>query len=160
MIVRSLPVVLAVILLSCGEKGESFETYKAPVFSLLDADSVSRSLGEYRSQLVMLHFWADWCPHCRGEFSEMEKAYQILKAKGFEIIAINSGQSMDHVREIRDTYGVTFPMLVDESKELTEVYAVKGLPVSFFLNEQRNVIKTEHGWLTESKVIEIYNQLN
>jgi len=102
-------------------------------FKLQDIYHVERSLTDFKADLIMLHFWADWCSHCRDEFKGLEKTYRDLKSSGFLIVAVNVGQSVEHVREIQEEYQITFPMLLDEDKKVSELYNAKGLPASFFV---------------------------
>ena len=100
----------------------------------------------------MLHFWADWCPHCRQEFPELEKAHRELKDHGLTIVGINSGQSFDHVIGIQQEFNLTFPMLVDEEAGVAEKYNVAGLPSSFFIDASGNILASEVGWVKEDKI--------
>lgn len=131
----------------------------APNFELMDVDSSMHSLAQYRGHKLLLHFWADWCPHCRAEFSELENAYKNLKSVGFKLIAINVGQTREHVLEIQKEYHLTFPLLLDESRALSKKYGVRGLPASYFLNSQGKVEQIVQKWLTETQIKEIVTEL-
>ena len=131
----------------------------APAFSLTGLDSAAHTLDEYKAELVMLHFWADWCSHCRQEFAELQAAYDSLSGSGFEIVAINSGQTRDIVAGIRETYGLTFPMLMDPDTQATELYEVKGLPTTYFIDRDRRVLKRHIGWLKRSDIYDIFTAI-
>ena len=130
-----------------------------PPFALYDTDSVRYSLKSYSGQPVIVHFWADWCPRCREEFPKMQKAYLRIKDRPIEILAINSGQSAAHVREIKETFGLTFPLLVDEAAAISKLYKVSGLPTTFFIDSDGNIFKTHIGWLDEKQIVEIFGQI-
>ena len=152
-------IVLLVVLSSCVEKSSQGKLITATNFKLVDTDSTFRQLTDFKSKIIMIHFWADWCPHCRQEFPELQQVYDELKSKGFLIVGINSGQSFDHVIGIQQEFNLTFPMLVDEQAKIAEEYKVAGLPTSFFINEQGKIVATEVGWVKVDKVKEIFNQL-
>jgi len=151
---------LLIILFSgCDQEVKKADLERAQTFTLFDTDSVAYSLNEYDSVLVMVHFWADWCPSCRKEFPKLEQAYKQLKSKGFQILAVNSGQSRNHVLEIKNSYGLTFPLLVDEEGKTAAMYKVRGLPTTFFVDKKGLIRQTIIGWMEEEQIIEIFEKL-
>jgi len=151
--------VLLIVLSGCVEKPGQEKLITATNFKLVDTDSTYRQLTDFKSKIIMIHFWADWCPHCRQEFPELQKAYNELKSEGFLIVGINSGQSFDHVIGIQQEFNLTFPMLVDEAAAVAKDYKVAGLPSSFFIDEQGRIVDREVGWVKVEKLKEIFNQL-
>jgi peroxiredoxin len=150
---------LFLLMVSCSVEKEKIEIEYAPSFTLYDTDSIAHNLNKYQNQLIMIHFWADWCPNCRKEFPKLQRAYQELRSDGFELIAINSGQTREHVREIKDTYGLTFPLLVDEEAITAKEYNVAGLPTTFFVDGAGKIRQKHVGWLDDEQIIRIYNSL-
>jgi peroxiredoxin len=132
---------------------------KAQPFTLYDTDSVAYSLNDYPGKLVMIHFWADWCPHCREEFPKLQHVYEELLSEGFEILAVNSGQSKEHVREIKDTYSLTYPLLVDEGAKTAEKYKVSGLPASYFIDANGMIAEVVVGWIKETQIKKLLKNL-
>ena len=151
--------VLISLFIGCTQEVKKTELGPAQSFTLLDTDSISHSLNDYDSHLVMVHFWADWCPNCRKEFPKLQKAYARLNAKGFEILAVNSGQSRDHVLEIKNTYGLTFPLLVDEEAKTAALYKVAGLPTTYFIDKKGVIRESVIGWMEEEQIVEIFEKL-
>jgi cytochrome c biogenesis protein CcmG, thiol:disulfide interchange protein DsbE len=151
---------ILVVLGSCVEKPAQEKVETAANFKLVDTDSTYRQLTDFKSKIIMIHFWADWCPHCRQEFPELQKAYDELKSKGFLIVGINSGQSFDHVIGIQQEFNLTFPMLVDEEAMVAKEYKVAGLPSSFFIDEKGKILATEVGWVKLDKIKEMFNKLS
>jgi peroxiredoxin len=143
----------------CQQKAE-IKTYgPAQEFTLYDADSVVYKLQDFRGKLVMIHFWADWCPHCREEFSKIQQAYTQIDRNDFEILAVNSGQSADHVREIKSTYRLTYPLLVDSEAKTAKLYRVAGLPSTFYVDKNGRIVKVVNGWLTTEDILTACKQL-
>jgi peroxiredoxin len=151
---------ITIFILGCGQKPDFQEFGNAKPFELYDTDSVSHTLENYRGKLVLIHFWADWCTHCRQEFPKIQKAYEKLKPQGFEILAVNAGQSRKHVLEIKISFNLTFPLLVDEEAETAEIYGVTGLPTSFFVDGEGKIREKHIGWLEEEKILEIFKKLH
>ena len=84
----------------------------------------------------------------------------ICAEQGLEIVAINSGQSFDHVTGIQQEFELSFPMLVDEAAATAKSYQVSGLPSSIFIGADGQILAREIGWMTESKISEIFNRLH
>ena len=160
MLKNVLYVILAMWLVIACQKDPSQKEYGiAKPFTLYDTDSVAYSLKDYRGKIVMIHFWADWCPNCRGEFPRLQRAYEKLQSENFELLAVNSGQSKAHVREIRETYQLTYPLLVDIETKTAQTYGVSGLPSTYFIDKTGKIAKVVVGWLDEEEIISTFEQL-
>jgi len=137
---------------SCNRNEDSTPLTESIPFSLTGADSVQYNLSDYRGKVVLLNFWADWCPHCRKEFVKLQQANDELKGKGLEILAVNVGQTRQHVLELQQEYLLTIPLLLDEKKEIAEKYGVTGLPTSFFIDKNGLIHEKIIGWLKEEQI--------
>ena len=137
---------------SCNRDKDSTPLTESIPFTLSGADSVQYTLSDYRGKVVLLNFWADWCPHCRKEFVKLQQANDELKGKGLEILAVNVGQTRQHVLELQQEYLLTIPLLLDEKKEIAEKYGVTGLPTSFFIDKNGLIHEKIIGWLKEEQI--------
>ncbi len=106
----------------------------APDFSLFDSDEKLHKLSDYRGKVVIINFWATWCPPCRFELPSMEKAYQMLKKQDVILLAINVGEDVDTIFNFTADYPVTFPLLLDQDASITKKYPVIGLPTSYIID--------------------------
>jgi peroxiredoxin len=143
----------------CGQKQEAEDFGHAKPFKLYDTDSVAFSLEDYKNQPVLIHFWADFCAHCRQEFPKIQNAYEILEPKGYEFFAVNAGQSREHVLEIKTTYDLTYPVLVDEEKKIAELYGVTGLPTSLFIDGNGKIREKFIGYLDEKQILDTFKKI-
>ena len=118
------------------------EPVKAPDFQLQDMDEKLYSLADYRGKVIMINFWATWCPPCRQEMPSLEAVYQDLKEDGFMVIAINQWESPELVFPYIGQLSVfpTFPILFDHDGKLSQTYDVKGLPTTFIVDKQGNIV--------------------
>jgi len=114
----------------------------APDFTLLDMDEKSYSLKDYRGKYVLLNFWATWCPPCRREMPSMESLHQTFADSKLVVLAVNEYEDPDHVFSYMGELDVfpTFPILFDTDSKVSELYEVRGLPTSFIINPQGQVI--------------------
>ena len=115
---------------------------KAPSFSLEDMDGDIYSSERLKGEVVMINFWATWCPPCRREMPSMEYIYQEFKDDAFTVIAINQWETPDHVFAYMGELDVfpNFPILFDINSTVSEDYKVKGLPTTFLINKRGEVV--------------------
>ena len=118
------------------------EPVVAPDFVVEDMDGEPHSLRDYRGKVVLINFWATWCPPCRREMPSLENLYQKLRDQPFAILAINQWESPDHVFSYMGDLSVfpTFPILFDRKSEVSEAFGVKGLPTSVVVDKQGRVV--------------------
>ncbi|MEE9343249.1 MAG: TlpA disulfide reductase family protein [Gammaproteobacteria bacterium] len=109
----------------------------APDFQLMDMDEVIHSLGNNKGKVVLVNFWATWCPPCRREMPSMERLYQDLKDKNFTLFAINQMEDPDHVFAYTGQLEVdpTFTLLFDTTSEAAHAYNVNGLPTTYLIDK-------------------------
>jgi len=147
----SLCLFVAIFLLTlqgCNQEKKVNQPQEAIPFSLLDVDSLQYKLIDHSGKVVLLHFWADWCPHCRKEFAKIQQASDQLQEKGLVILAVNVGQGREHVLELKREYRLTIPLLLDDKKEIADKYGVTGLPTSFFIDRRGKIREKKIGWLS------------
>lgn len=110
-------------------------------FELLNMDEEKRKLSDYRGKVVLLNFWATWCPPCIREMPSMERLHQQINADDFSVIAINQMEDSDQVFAFTGQLEVdpTFEILFDSRSEVSQVYAVRGLPTTYLIDKQGNI---------------------
>jgi len=116
----------------------------APDFTLKTLDGRKVTLSELRGKVVLLNFWASWCPPCRGEMPLFEKIYERYKNRGFEILAVSTDSSADPVKKFVKEFGITFPVLLDDGK-VSGLYSIQGLPTSFLIDREGRIVKVRLG---------------
>ena len=115
---------------------------QAPDFQLEDMDGEKHSLESYRGKVVILNFWATWCPPCRREIPSMEALHQAFRDEAFAILAINEWETEDHVFAFMGQLPVepSFPILLDLDSEVATNFGVKGLPTTLLLDPQGRIV--------------------
>jgi len=121
-------------------------------FSLTDLHGVTHSIADYKGRPVLINGWATWCPPCKAEMPALHDFYLKHKAEGFELLAVNSGESQSAVQQFIDQQGFTFPVLLDTHKDVLDGLGVSGLPTSIFVGRD-GTVKTIHiGGLTPDAI--------
>ena len=115
---------------------------QAPDFQLEDMDGETYSLESYRGKVVILNFWATWCPPCRREIPSMEALHQAFRDEAFAILAINEWETEDHVFAFMGQLPVEpgFPILLDLDSAVATSFGVKGLPTTLLLDPQGRIV--------------------
>lgn len=111
----------------------------APEFTLPDLDGKTHALADYRGKVVVLNFWATWCPPCRYEMPSMQRAWEKVRDEGIVFIAVDVGEDSDTVFTFLADYPVEFPLLLDEEAKVIEQYPVTGLPTTYVIDPQGRI---------------------
>ncbi len=112
----------------------TFPRPPAASFTLTTLEGDTISLEDYRGKVVLLNFWAGWCPSCRSEMASLESYEQAHREEGLVVLGINYEEDPATVRSFIADAAVTFPMLLDEDGEVAAAYGVVGLPTSYFVD--------------------------
>jgi len=115
-----------------------------PDFTLKTIDGREVSLKDYRGKVVLINFWATWCPPCRNEMPLFVRVYKSYRDKGFEILAISTDSSLDPVKKFVKEFRINFPVLYDD-KNVVSLYGIQGLPTSFLIDREGKVVKVRLG---------------
>lgn len=107
----------------------------APNFSLQQLDGKEVKLADLRGKGVVLNFWGSWCVPCKTEMPELEKQSQAFTSKGVVFTGVNIGESPITVKQFVDQVGVTFPIWLDQQREITRLYNIGPIPTTFFIDK-------------------------
>ncbi len=144
-----------------GAELESFSENKRLDFSLADFRDQAHSLADYRGKVVLINFWASWCPPCIYEMPELTRLKQRMADKPFEIIAINVGEKKYKVRKFTNLVNFELQVLLDTSNKAFNDWDVETLPTSFLVGADgrvRHKIRGNPGW-EQQETISLIEQL-
>jgi cytochrome c biogenesis protein CcmG, thiol:disulfide interchange protein DsbE len=112
--------------------------FLAPDFSLQDLKGETITLSDLRGRPLLINLWASWCPPCKAEMPDMQSVYEAYQEQGFLILAINATfqDSASATASFVDEYGLTFPILMDTTGEVSRQYQMRALPTSFFVDRE------------------------
>ncbi|MEQ1557703.1 MAG: TlpA disulfide reductase family protein [Methyloglobulus sp.] len=122
----------------------------APQFTLptLQQDQPT-ALKQFAGKVVYLDFWASWCAPCRTSFPLLNKLHEKLKAKGFEVVAINLDEDKANAEKFLKEFPVSFTVLRDAKGEWADQFVVESMPTSFIIDKQGVVQNIHHGFTSE-----------
>jgi peroxiredoxin len=113
----------------------------APDFRLQDTSGKSLRLSSLQGEVVVLHFWATWCPHCLTELPLLDKLAREDSFQGVRILAINLGEPARTVAEYLRSHRLDLTVLLDPRGRVATAYGVLGLPASLVVDSQGRVVK-------------------
>lgn len=107
----------------------------APEFSLNDLSGQKRSLADYKGKVVLLNFWATWCPPCLAELPALNRVAKKYKDKGLRVVTIScdSPDELEKVKKLQTENSYEFDILLDSEIATPSKYGVTGFPESFFI---------------------------
>ena len=111
-----------------------------PDFSGLTADSRRVSLASLQGKVLLLNFWASWCPECRPEMPMFERLHREFSAQGLAVVGINAREGTSSIREYAKELGLTFPLILDPSGKINSAYGVIGLPTTFLIGRDGRAV--------------------
>lgn len=120
---------------------------KAHDFSLVELTSGKPvSIKDFRGKVIFLNFWATWCPPCQFEMPAMEELYRAYQDEGLVILAVSQDLTGPEApRAFIKEKDLTYPAAVDEGLQVSQLYGVRGLPYSVFIDREGRVIGAAHG---------------
>ena len=126
-------------------------------FTLTDLDGKPWSLKEQRGKVVVLNFWATWCPPCRKEMPDLEALYRQFKDQGLVILAI-SDESENKVRPFIAEQKVTYPILLDPGRKVNELFQINGIPKTFVYDRNGKLVAQSIDMRTRRQFLEMLAQ--
>ena len=105
----------------------------APDFELTTLSGTSMTLSALRGNVVLVNFWATWCPPCRAEMQDIQLAAQ-THPDDFIVLAVNNGEDAETIRRYVSEARLSFPILLDTDGSIAQKYRVQGMPTSFFID--------------------------
>jgi len=130
----------------------------APVQALprLGADGTG-SVDAYKGKVVLVNFWASWCPPCTEELPLLQRTHRAISKRGGLVLGVNTRDSSEDALEFVERFGLTFPSLRDGSGDYAEEWGLTAYPESFVLDRDGKIVAArrgpvDQGWIDEHVV--------
>ncbi len=111
-------------------------------FTLKDVDGKVHRLADLHGKVVLINFWATWCPPCRRELPSLERLWRLLGSENFVVLAVDVAEDADTVFAFTGMLepAPTFPILLDRDSAVLGNWPVKGLPTTFVVDKKGRIV--------------------
>lgn len=118
-----------------------------PALSLPDLGGRQQRLEDYRGQVVLVNFWATWCPPCLAEMPSMQRLVEAMAGRPFQILAVNTEETKSKVWKFKKLLNISFPTLLDSSGDVTRAWEVEVFPTSYVVDASGRIRYVSYGAL-------------
>jgi peroxiredoxin len=123
-------------------------------FTLNDITGKSWTLSSLKGKVVLVNFWATWCPPCRKEMPDIQALYNRFKDKGFVVIAI-SDETIDKVQPYITDHKYTYPVFLDPGRKVNGMYTVEGIPKNFVYDRNGKLVAQSIDMRTQGQFLKM-----
>lgn len=115
-----------------------YGTPLSPGLDLRGIDGKRYRLSDYQGKVLLVNFWATWCPPCIKEMPTLQQVWEQLGGDDFQVLAVNLGESEETIRRFMDLFEpqLQFPILLSDDQSLTEVWRIQALPMSYIVDRE------------------------
>lgn len=115
-------------------------------FKLIKLNGEKVDLEDYKGKVIMLNFWATWCPPCRAEMPSMENIHKKYDPEKFVILAVSVDRSKrKNVEEFIKDNGYSFAVFHDSDNKLSRKFAIRSIPTTYIINKDGIIVDKKLG---------------
>jgi cytochrome c biogenesis protein CcmG, thiol:disulfide interchange protein DsbE len=135
---------------------------RAPDFSIKADNGKVLTARDFGGKLLILNFWATWCPPCVHEVPSLNKLESLLGPKGLVVLGVSEDQDPKAYQEFKDRFHVTYTTARDPSKETKVKYGTIQIPETYIIDTRGKVIEkiiSEADWSSEQMIQHVQSLL-
>ena len=148
--------VIAIVLMGLLVTGMGKSAAEGPArqpaadFQLTDLNGKPLSLSALKGKVVLLDFWATWCPPCRMELPHFQELYAAYQGKGLEMVGLSVSEKADTVKAFVQQNNLTYPIAIDTPQIEQSYGGIRGIPTTFLIDKQGQIAKKYIGYQDKS----------
>jgi len=137
----------------------SFGCKKAPLidtndFTLLDLEGEEVSLSDFEGKIVVLNFWATWCPPCRAEIPDFIEICKLYEDKDVQFVGVSVDKSVEDLKKFVNDFNINYPILIDNTIDnVSPRWNISGIPTTFILSKNGEVLSFNVGMMTRDQLV-------
>jgi peroxiredoxin len=132
----------------------------APDFALTSTDGKTVKLSDFRGKVVVVDFWATWCPPCKAEIPDFIKLYSQYKDDGFQMLGISLDQGgLSDVKPFMKDFGINYPIVLGDDQVVSAYGGIRGIPTTFVIDKKGYVRASFEGYRPASVFEKLIQQL-
>lgn len=125
--------------------------FASPDFQVTSLSGGQKARSSMKGKVVLLNFWATWCPPCKEEIPSIESLSKTMKGQAFEVFAVNLGDDAATVKSFVTERKLSFPIYLDTKSKLASSFASQGIPTTYLLDKDGKFIAGVVGSFDYSK---------
>ncbi len=118
----------------------------APDFLLPDLKGKQVRLSDYRGKVVLVDFWATWCPPCRVEIPHFKELFRLYQDKGFEILAVSMDENPAVVQDFVRAYQIPYTVVIGDQQTAEHFGGIPVFPTTFVIDRQGRILRRFEGY--------------
>ena len=120
---------------------------KPPEFSVTDLQGQTHSLKSYRGKILVLHFWASWCPFCRQEIAELRELQAQWADKNVRVLAVSNDEDASKLKAFVQEQSLPYPIAWDreQAQPIAPLYGLQGIPLTYIISPKGRVVARLEG---------------
>jgi peroxiredoxin len=122
----------------------------APDFALPSLKNGNLRLSEYRSEVVVLTFWASWCVRCNQAMPLYKSLYRQYQASGLQVLAVAIDGESDIAEQLVEDFSLKFPVLLDRDHQVSRMYALGKMPMTVVIDREGSIVFIDSGFRGDS----------
>lgn len=138
-------------------QGRPAPEFSLPLFNQFEQDQIS--LATLRGQVVVVNFWASWCVECYKEAKLLEQAWQDYGGRGVMFVGVDYLDTDKEGLAYMQKYGITYPSGPDIGSKISKVYAITGVPETFFIDRDGKIIHVQIGPIERDQLYSLLDRL-
>ena len=109
---------------------------RLPSFSGRDLDGESHTLSQYRGKVLILHFWATWCPYCRGEIPKLTRIHEQWGTQEVRVLTVSVDEQVSELKRFLREWDLPYPVIAAATQRVSfaERFEVSGIPVTYIID--------------------------
>ncbi|SDI54613.1 peroxiredoxin family protein [Natribacillus halophilus] len=136
---------------------DALPVMQAVNFDAKDTEGNAVSIQDYAGKNVLLLFFTTWCEVCQQELPELSDHYESLQSDGIEVLAVNMATSERKETDIEAFADeLNMPVVIDHDGRIAKSYGVQGIPTTYAIDEQQEIIKPFYGPLNKEEVLQAF----